>query len=331
MGKKKIAVAIVLTVLIIGAISFYYLKLETQIFTQEPEYQEPEYFEPPPPPEVIDLEVNLLDTLEEWKRGADSLPVCDSKVNYIVYNHGNKDSPETNITIMVDDEIYSQNIISIPSESYVRESVILTTKYTETHSIKILASAEESQSVESQLINPVFPRSFTSLSENVMKLYVTPLDPVVKRRADTILEDKPFWDIRADWNVILDWVKNNIDYEEDSFLHNKIEYWQLPRETLASRKGDCEDQALLLCSMLRAKGYSTDEVYVILGFGEDTGHAWVTLKVTTLFVDHWEYLEPTNKGWYSGAFEFFYKVTGQYEKNYGGERAIFNDNIIYGE
>ena len=327
MSKKIIAVAIVLVVIIFGVISFYYLKIKTPDFLVEPDYQEPPQ-PPPPPPEVINLEVRLLNTIEEWKRGENSLPVCETEIEYVVYNHGNKDSPETNITITVDEETLLQKIVSIPSESYVKESVFLTTKHTESHFIEILASAEDSKRVKTHLVNPVLPRK--SLSEEMMKLYVTPFDPWIKNRVDNILENKPFWDVRADWSVILDWVKNNIKYEGDYVLHNEIDYWQLPQETLFTGKGDCEDQALLLCSMLRAKGYQTDEVYVIVGIGEESAHAWVTLKVTTLFGDSWIYLEPTSSGWFSDVLDFFYQITGEYESKYGNKRVVFNDYIFYG-
>ena len=45
------------------------------------------------------------------------------------------------------------------------------------------------------------------------------------------------------------------------------EFWQTPSETLASKRGDCEDTSLLLCSLLQ-------NAHVALGSYRGDGHAW---------------------------------------------------------
>jgi len=47
-----------------------------------------------------------------------------------------------------------------------------------------------------------------------------------------------------------EWVYSNIEYETDA----GIDYWQSTDETLARRTGDCEDQAILLASIINALG-----------------------------------------------------------------------------
>jgi hypothetical protein len=47
-----------------------------------------------------------------------------------------------------------------------------------------------------------------------------------------------------------EWVYSNIEYKTDA----GVDYWQSTDETLARRTGDCEDQAILLASIISALG-----------------------------------------------------------------------------
>jgi transglutaminase-like putative cysteine protease len=77
------------------------------------------------------------------------------------------------------------------------------------------------------------------------------------------------------------WVAQNIFYRPDYSLGSP-EAWLYPSQTIQLRKGDCEDFAILLCSLIRAKGIPHEEVKVVAGLvqsgGEVVGHAWVELK-----------------------------------------------------
>ncbi len=46
-----------------------------------------------------------------------------------------------------------------------------------------------------------------------------------------------------------------IDYASDNDVHDRMEYWQLPSETLILGTGDCEDQTYLFVSLCRASGF----------------------------------------------------------------------------
>jgi hypothetical protein len=100
-----------------------------------------------------------------------------------------------------------------------------------------------------------------------------------------IYQNKSFFE--SNLRAIRNWGATNIEFKSDlekSWLNcllrnlNPFEYWQYPQETIESRSGDCEDFAILLCSLLRASGCSPEEVFVALGKKGITGHAFVVLK-----------------------------------------------------
>lgn len=70
--------------------------------------------------------------------------------------------------------------------------------------------------------------------------------------------------------ALLDFVSNNIHYVSDP--GDGLEYARNPIDTLIAGAGDCEDQALLLCSLLEAVGVKTymaftdDHVFVLVRF-----------------------------------------------------------------
>jgi hypothetical protein len=63
-----------------------------------------------------------------------------------------------------------------------------------------------------------------------------------------------------------------------SVMSGDVEYttemWQFPNETLSVGRGDCEDMAILLCSLVR--GYSQDYwAECVLILSSSAGHAAV--------------------------------------------------------
>jgi hypothetical protein len=92
--------------------------------------------------------------------------------------------------------------------------------------------------------------------------------------------------------ALRDWVGNNIQYRSDSEIHGESEFWQFPNETIQLRTGDCEDFSLLLCSLLRADGWSPDNVHVIVGEQNSQYHAWVRV----IWNDMQYNIEPQGNG-----------------------------------
>lgn len=82
--------------------------------------------------------------------------------------------------------------------------------------------------------------------------------------------------------IIQQWVIDHLTYVGDKKAWEVSDFWQLPEETLTIRKGDCEDGALLLASLLLNAGIEPWRVRVTCGFVKASetakmgGHAYVT-------------------------------------------------------
>lgn len=98
--------------------------------------------------------------------------------------------------------------------------------------------------------------------------------------------------------ALLDYVCRNVTYKSDDG-----EFWYFPDETLARRAADCDDSAILLCSLLR-NFYPPDRVYVVAGTYRGLGHAWVELDgqiLETTYTFAHEVPDPQN---YHGLVKF---------------------------
>lgn len=98
-------------------------------------------------------------------------------------------------------------------------------------------------------------------------LLITPEDPAVKNKVEEITGG---WSDPTDWTeywtevkMMYDWVVDNIEYRSDGLypvlpedprdwkdMWHRKEMWQFPNQTLDLGKGDCDDMAILLCSMI---------------------------------------------------------------------------------
>jgi hypothetical protein len=88
------------------------------------------------------------------------------------------------------------------------------------------------------------------------------------------------FDLRA-WRI-WDYVAKGVEYVTDKKSFGLEDFWLFPEETLVLHKGDCEDTAFLLASLLLASGISEHCVRVILGKVSSPdglfGHAWVVYQ-----------------------------------------------------
>lgn len=126
-------------------------------------------------------------------------------------------------------------------------------------------------------------------------LFITPYDLAVNEIVYKITggwsnpsDINEFWkDIKALYN----WILNNIEYRSDGLYpilplepYEKVnfedEMWQFSNETLKLKKGDCEDMAILLCSMIRCYVKGRYPIEVIAICSETSGHAALQIPVS---------------------------------------------------
>jgi transglutaminase-like putative cysteine protease len=89
------------------------------------------------------------------------------------------------------------------------------------------------------------------------EMVVTPRDPIIKQVATAVAtagcDENRLCQAKAEYYF----VQQNIVYVAET-----DEYIQTPRELLATKGGDCEDQSLLLASLLQAVGIPTKFVHI---------------------------------------------------------------------
>ena len=135
----------------------------------------------------------------------------------------------------------------------------------------------------------ILPRSPGGLPE-VVKQYITPSDPKVKAAVQDILSGEWRW-AYDDFEALRQWVWAHVSCRSDKEIHGVSNYWQLPAETLELGTGDCEDFAILLCTLLRAYGVSADDVYVAIGCAKE-GSGCHGYLLERYYRGTWRVLEP---------------------------------------
>jgi predicted transglutaminase-like cysteine proteinase len=220
---------------------------------------------------VPKLEVDVKENSSYWENLASDLPDLISNLDVSVTNLGNGSAENVEVTTKIDGANYNAESIALlqPSEAYTN-SITVNVGYKSAKMVTIEASCPLSSSSKTVIVNANLSRNF---DENLCRSFVTHEDQNVVELKNKILKDKP--PLTLDWMALRDWVGNNIQYRSDSEIHGERDYWQFPNETIQLRTGDCEDFSLLLCSLLRADGWSLDSVYVIVGEQNNQYHAWV--------------------------------------------------------
>ena len=178
------------------------------------------------------------------------------------------------------------NLLLYQQEKFNLEEEILFTEKNIELEDKAISNLEESINLRKLSITNLNNQIiyYEKLKKYDMTVFITPENQKVKFLADIMQTNDPV--------SIYRYVRDQIRYVEDYTTHEyRFEYWQLPEETLTLETGDCEDQAILLCTLLRAKGYSPEEVKVVFGLTSATsGHAWVEL----LYDGEWVVFDPTS-------------------------------------
>lgn len=131
----------------------------------------------------------------------------------------------------------------------------------------------------------------SGMTESEIKSHITPENQLVKDCLQDILGAPPYQPSKDGFDLLRDWVANNIDYVSDEQQWGITDYWQIPEETLSLYSGDCEDFAFILCSLLRAYGISVERVYVAIGV-DDEGYGHAFLMENWYSDGTWRALEP---------------------------------------
>jgi predicted transglutaminase-like cysteine proteinase len=218
------------------------------------------------------LTVNVKENSSNWvTNAAGDLPEYISNLSVSVSNMGNGSAENVKINTIIDGRNVSAASVALlqPSEAYT-SSIIVNVTYNSAKMVTVDASCSLSSNSKTVIVNANLTRHF---DENLCRSFVTPKDPSVVELKDEILKDKLL--VTPDWMALRDWVGNKIQYKTDLEIHGIDEFWQFPNETMQLKTGDCEDFSILLCSLLRADGWSPDKAYVIIGEQNNQYHAWV--------------------------------------------------------
>lgn len=121
---------------------------------------------------------------------------------------------------------------------------------------------------------------------NDMTNYICPNDELVKNIVQERTTNSMSLIEKA--KALYDYVANNIDYKSDKEVWRIPDYWQFPSTTIKKRTGDCEDQAMLLTSLLRCAGFPREQIHLVYGklvslvTGKLQGyHCWIEIKPST--------------------------------------------------
>jgi len=218
-----------------------------------------------------ELEVDVKESSSYFDRRAGHPSGLESELSISVVNVGGVSAENVEIITRIEGEIVNTKSIAWldASETY-RSSITVNTRYKEANMVTVEAACSSCTDSKTIILNADFPRSF---SESLCCSFVTPNDINLIELKNRILKDKS--PLTPNWIAFRDWIGNNIEYTIDYEVHGEDEYWQFPNETIQLRAGDCEDFSVLLCSLLRADGWSSDRVFVVFGEKEGQYHAWV--------------------------------------------------------
>lgn len=127
-------------------------------------------------------------------------------------------------------------------------------------------------------------------------------DPVIREHTMRVVQNVRHKDWDGELMGVHAWVRDHIRYVKDPVdtleggRVNGIEYLSTPRAVLRTASGDCDDQAVLLASMLGAIGHPSRFVAVAMN-GKNFSHVFVespTKRKTWLAA---ETTEPVKLGW----------------------------------
>jgi peptidoglycan hydrolase CwlO-like protein len=133
-----------------------------------------------------------------------------------------------------------------------------------------------------------------ALTTTIAQSFVTPVDPQVSSLVKSLVTTFSSSNVLKTWQdmyALYNWVYQHIWYSYDSpepvlpsnlslggNITWRADYWRFPYETIRDSSGDCEDQALLLLSMIRCYENSFYGSFVVeVSFNDNSAHMAVIL------------------------------------------------------
>lgn len=138
----------------------------------------------------------------------------------------------------------------------------------------------------------------------IVNKFVTPYNEEIIQKATELLNNS---DKTREGIIVscFDFVSKHVKYIPDKWQHGYPEWWMLPRETLKSGIGDCEDSSFLLDSLILStfhlssmgSKYDSRVAIGIVSTSRGTGgHAWVESQYGNL--NEWHILESTSDSFF---------------------------------
>jgi predicted transglutaminase-like cysteine proteinase len=305
MGSKTLAVIAIVLVVVVVVVAFFVLDTGSLL---NPVLNGLSLREPETPGAIL-----MVDGYVDGSKSAKDTYV----IAYSVSNVGNASAQNVTLATVVDGETRAtQQVSSLSVGDTATYSLAVSVASDELHVVSLQAYCEGSADAHSFSFGADVPRAFSDDPERV-KLFVTPREPSLVALKNEVLKDLTLK--LKDWIALRNWVGNNIQYKHDEDVYGVREYWQFGKETVSLKTGDCEDFAILLCSLLRAAGYSPNDVYVVIGKNDQGYHAWVKINLDTI---GWYNLEPQENGWATVLGDFI--TLSDYEALYA-----FNDQQFH--
>jgi predicted transglutaminase-like cysteine proteinase len=218
------------------------------------------------------LEIKLNENNRHWEtKNTNNLPELISQVDFSITNIGDAPAKDVAVVTKIEGETINSSSIELlkPSEAF-SNTFTISLSHNSAKIVTIDASTNLLSATKTLIIDANVTRKF---SPDICRSFVTPQDQNVIELKNQILKDKTV--LAVNWMALRDWVGTNMKYKDDLEVYGKRDFWQFPNETIPLKTGDCEDFSLLLCSLLRADGWSTDNVYVVIGEQDNMYHAWV--------------------------------------------------------
>jgi len=106
---------------------------------------------------------------------------------------------------------------------------------------------------------------------NVEALIQPDLPQIADINREIAAKLKPDATMKDEFRAVERWVYEHIHYEYDWFNWGNLDYWPTAAEVLERKREDCDGQAVLAASILRARGFKTAHIVANLQ------HVWVAV------------------------------------------------------